>query len=102
MAEFLIKLADSQEINPRTDWRQGDIFSIKHDGFAWGKGECPPVFDIIKVPGANISSCAFLQGPWIQSAGSAPYRMSLWKWNSTEQCFECKSDGLKKLPSDLI
>lgn len=56
MAEFLVKAVDAVNLNiekNRQCYKRGDIVVVKPDGWAWGKKEGPPRFEIVKIPGMS-------------------------------------------------
>lgn len=54
MAQLLIRAIDSTHKDPVKDqrgcWKAGDIVMIAEDDHVWGINECPPMFNIVKVP----------------------------------------------------
>lgn len=59
MAEILVKLETADNPADPNAWTRGDIVCIMPDGHKWGKKECPPKFQVVRVPDAKADE---LQG----------------------------------------
>ena len=65
MCEILVRAFSTTNEDPvkneRGCWKKYDVVDIRPDGFLWGAEECPPKFEVIKVPTVAVEDLAYLR-----------------------------------------
>lgn len=78
MCELLVRLIDNHHPDPVKDaracYKRGDVVVVKPDEHEWGKKECPPDFEVVKIPGAKMEDYLHLIFPKTDAKGEMSAR----------------------------